>query len=149
MPDLSIRTKNLNHHPRMVRYDRDMNASGPILIADDEPLLTEMLEFRLRSKGYETITAHDGREALAKFAEASPIAVVLDAMMPVHDGMEVLRRIRALEAGGDVPIIMLSARRNEDDIVRALEAGASDYIVKPFLPEELVVRLRRLLAGRA
>jgi DNA-binding response OmpR family regulator len=108
-----------------------------------------MLEFRLRSNGFETIIAHDGREALLKFAEAAPAGVVLDAMMPVHDGMEVLRRIRASETGGDVPIIMLSARRNEDDIVRALEAGASDYIVKPFLPEELVVRLRRLLAGRA
>lgn len=125
-----------------------MSALGPILIADDEPLLTEMLEFRLRSKGFDTIIAHDGREALVKFAEAAPAGVVLDAMMPVHDGMEVLRRIRASEGGGDVPIIMLSARRNEDDIVRALEAGASDYIVKPFLPEELVVRLRRLLAGR-
>lgn len=126
-----------------------MSSLGPILIADDEPLLTEMLEFRLRSNGFDTVIAHDGREALLKFAEAAPVGVVLDAMMPVYDGMEVLRRIRASEAGGDVPIIMLSARRSEDDIVRALEAGASDYIVKPFLPEELVVRLRRLLAGRS
>lgn len=126
-----------------------MSALGPILIADDEPLLTEMLDFRFRSMGFETIIAHDGREALAKFAEAAPSAVVLDAMMPVHDGMEVLRRIRAMKPRGDVPIIMLSARRNEDDIVRALEAGANDYIVKPFLPEELVARLRRLLTGRA
>ncbi len=126
-----------------------MRASGLILIADDEPLLTEMLDFRLRAKGFETVIAHDGREALAQFAEAGPDAMVLDAMMPVHDGMEVLRRIRASEAGRSVPVIMLSARRNEDDIVRALEAGASDYIVKPFLPEELLVRLQRLLAGRA
>lgn len=125
-----------------------MTAPRRILIADDEPLLTEILEFRLRAKGYETVVAHDGREALARFAEAPPAAVVLDAMMPVHDGMEVLRRIRASEQAGDVPVIILSARRNEEDIVRALEAGASDYMVKPFLPEELLVRLKRLLDAR-
>lgn len=125
-----------------------MNTSGLILIADDEPLLTELLEFRLQSKGYETVVAHDGRQALALFKERTPAAVVLDAMMPVHDGMEVLRRIRADEVQGDVPVIILSARRGEDDIVRALQAGANDYIVKPFLPEELTVRLQRLLAGR-
>lgn len=126
-----------------------MTTSGLILIADDEPLLTEMLDFRLRSKGFETIIAHDGREALAKFDEAKPAAVVLDAMMPVYDGMAVLRQIRAKDDHGKVPVIMLSARRNEDDIVRALEAGADDYIVKPFLPEELMVRLQRLLALRS
>ena len=125
-----------------------MNALRTILIADDEPLLTEMLEYRLRSKGLVAVIAHDGREAIEKFAETKPCAVVLDAMMPVHDGMEVLRRIRQAEENSDVPIIMLSARRNEEDIVRALEAGASDYIVKPFLPEELMVRLLRFLAGR-
>lgn len=123
--------------------------AGPILIADDEPLLTELLEFRLRARGYDTVVAHDGRAALALFEQAAPAAVVLDAMMPVHDGMEVLRRIRAHATKGDVPVIMLSARRNEDDIVRALQDGANDYIVKPFLPEELMVRLQILLAGRA
>ncbi|ASJ90658.1 response regulator transcription factor [Porphyrobacter sp. CACIAM 03H1] len=125
-----------------------MNPTRPILIADDEPLLTEILEFRLRAKGYETVIAHNGREALARFEELNPAAVVLDAMMPVHDGMEVLRRIRARETAGDVPVIILSARRNEEDIVRALEMGASDYMVKPFLPEELLVRLKRLLDAR-
>lgn len=126
-----------------------MTALPRILIADDEPLLVEILEFRLRSKGYETVIAHDGREALMRFAEMPPAAVVLDAMMPVHDGMEVLRQIRASETAGNVPVIILSARRNEEDIVRALEMGANDYIVKPFLPEELLVRLKRLLDGRA
>lgn len=126
-----------------------MSEHRPILIADDEPLLTEILEFRLRANGYETVVASDGREALALFAQFQPAAVVLDAMMPVHDGMEVLRRIRAGETSADVPVIMLSARRNEADIVRALEMGASDYIVKPFLPEELLARLRRLLAANS
>lgn len=126
-----------------------MTARRLILIADDEPLLTEMLEFRLRSKGYDTVVAHDGREALVRFEESEPAAVVLDAMMPVHDGLEVLRRIRSHASQGDVPVIILSARRNEEDIVRALEMGASDYIVKPFLPEELLVRLKRLMEAKA
>lgn len=126
-----------------------MSAPPRILIADDEPLLTEILQIRLQARGYETVIAHDGREALARFEEARPAAVVLDAMMPVHDGMEVLRRIRASDTAGTVPVIILSARRSEDDIVRALELGANDYIVKPFLPEELLTRLKRLLDTRA
>ena len=72
-----------------------MTASPVVLIADDEPLLTELLEYRLGARGYQTVVAHDGREALAKLDEAEPQAVVLDMMMPVHDGFEVLRRMRA------------------------------------------------------
>ena len=119
-----------------------------ILIADDEPLLTELLDFRLTARGYETVIARDGREALAKLVETSPQAVVLDMMMPVHDGLEVLRRIRASEQHATTPVIMLTARRGEADVIGALELGADDYLVKPFLPEELLVRLARLLAGK-
>jgi DNA-binding response OmpR family regulator len=125
-----------------------MTSSPVILIADDEPLLTELLEFRLGAKGYETVVAHDGREALARLEEEKPQAVVLDAMMPVHDGFEVLRRMRANPATADTPVIMLTARRGEADVVGALELGANDYLVKPFLPEELMIRLGRLLAGK-
>ena len=123
-------------------------AADLVLIADDEPLLTDLLEFRLGARGFDTVVARDGREALSRFEENRPAAVVLDAMMPVHDGFEVLRRIRETYDAGQVPIIMLSARRSEADIVGALEAGANDYLVKPFLPEELLIRLNRLLAGR-
>ena len=125
-----------------------MQSSPVVLIADDEPLLTELLEFRLEAKGYATVVAHDGREALAKLEETRPQAVVLDLMMPVHDGLEVLRRMRASEAHAETPVIMLTARRGEADVVGALELGASDYLVKPFLPEELLIRLARLLAGK-
>ena len=116
-----------------------------ILIADDEPLLTELLEFRLGARGYRTVVARDGREALAKLAEEKPDAVVLDAMMPVHDGFEVLRRMRADPAQAAIPVVMLTARRAEQDVLGALELGANDYLVKPFMPEELLVRLGRLL----
>lgn len=123
-------------------------APATVLIADDEPLLTELLEFRLGARGYETVVAHDGREALAKLDETRPHAVVLDMMMPVHDGLEVLRRMRASELHAETPVIMLTARRGEADVVGALELGANDYLVKPFLPEELLIRLARLLAGK-
>lgn len=125
-----------------------MTAQPLVLIADDEPLLTELLEFRLSARGYETIVAHDGREAWARLEAERPQAVVLDLMMPVHDGLEVLRRMRASAAHADTPVIMLTARRGEADVLGALELGADDYLVKPFLPEELLVRLSRLLAGK-
>ena len=116
-----------------------------ILIADDEPLLRELLEFRLGQRGYRASVAADGREALQLFDADPPDAVVLDMMMPVHDGMEVLRRIRSSPSQADTPVIMLTAKRAEKDIVGALELGANDYLVKPFMPEELLARLARLL----
>ena len=122
-----------------------MSEGKLILIADDEPLLTELLEFRLGARGYRTVVAHDGREALAKLDEERLDAVVLDAMMPVHDGFEVLRRMRASEAHKDIPVIMLTARRGEQDVLGALELGANDYLVKPFMPEELLMRLGRII----
>ena len=119
--------------------------SKRILVCDDDPLLVDLLDYRLVSRGYEVIVARDGGEALARLQEMRPDAIVLDAMMPVVDGYEVLRRIREDEALAGVPVIMLTARKQERDIVSALELGASDYMVKPFIPEELVARLGRLL----
>jgi len=116
-----------------------------ILIADDEPLMRDLLEFRLSQRDYQPVTASDGREALERLEDSSPDAVVLDAMMPVHDGFEVLRRMRASQQHAQTPVIMLTARRAEQDIVGALEIGANDYLVKPFMPEELLARLARLL----
>lgn len=116
-----------------------------ILVADDEPLLTELLEYRLTARDYRPVIARDGREALARLEDSAPDAVVLDAMMPVHDGFEVLRRIRASDRHALTPVIMLTARRGEKDVVGALELGANDYLIKPFMPEELLARLARLL----
>ena len=116
-----------------------------ILVADDEPLMRDLLEVRLTQRNFQTVLASDGREALARLEDSSPDAVVLDAMMPVHDGFEVLRRMRASHDHANTPVIMLTARRGEKDIVGALEIGANDYLVKPFMPEELLARLTRLL----
>ncbi len=116
-----------------------------ILVCDDDELLVDLLTYRLGTRGYSVTAARDGGEALKKMAEARPDAVVLDAMMPVVDGFEVLRRIRENEATANVPVVMLSARKQERDIVGALELGANDFVVKPFIPEELLARLARLL----
>jgi len=118
-----------------------------VLVCDDDPLLVDLIEYRLRGKGFEVIVARDGDEALARIAVSKLEAVVLDAMMPVVDGYEVLRRIREEEATQSLPVIMLTARKQEKDILSALELGADDYMVKPFIPEELIARLSRLVGG--
>jgi DNA-binding response OmpR family regulator len=116
-----------------------------ILVCDDDELLVDLLTYRLGTKGYRVSAARNGGEALERLANDRPDAVVLDAMMPVVDGFEVLRRIREEPETAALPVVMLSARKQERDIVGALELGANDFVVKPFIPEELVVRLARLL----
>lgn len=115
-----------------------------ILIADDDPLLRALLVHRLSADGYEVVSADDGSQALTVIAEQRPDLIVLDALMPVMDGFEVLRRVKS---GGlsEAPVIMLTALKREQDIVGALQLGAADYLVKPFIPDELGERIRRLL----
>ncbi len=119
-----------------------------ILVCEDDPLLVDLLQYRLVASGYEVAVARDGQEAIDHLAETLPDAIVLDAMMPVMDGFEVLRRVREGPATANIPVIMLSARKQEDDIVAALRLGANDYVVKPFMPEELIVRLDRIVRAR-
>jgi two-component system, OmpR family, response regulator MprA len=114
-----------------------------ILVVDDEPAVREALERALRLEGYEVDLAADGGEALALMARRPPDAVVLDLMMPHVDGLEVCRRMRA---GGDrTPVLMLTARDAVSDRVTGLDAGADDYVVKPFALDELLARLRALV----
>ncbi|WP_315927839.1 response regulator [Mesorhizobium sp. SP-1A] len=119
-----------------------------VLICDDDALLLELMEFRLQAKGYCVVKAVDGAEALAMAEQEDPHIIVLDAMMPKSDGFEVLTRIKNDQRLSDIPIIMLTARKGERDIVSALEKGADDYLVKPFIPEELLARLARLVARK-
>ncbi|MBW8302529.1 MAG: response regulator, partial [Brevundimonas sp.] len=106
-----------------------------------------LLVHRLSADGYHVTTVENGREALAAIAEQRPDLVVLDALMPVMDGFEVLRRLKAGGLSG-APVIMLTALKREQDIVGALQLGAADYLVKPFIPDELGQRVRRLLEPR-
>ncbi len=123
-----------------------MTEPTTILVCDDDPLLVELMDFRLRAKGYDVAVARDGAEALEQAAAVSPAAIVLDAMMPRVDGFEVLSRLKADSRLLHIPVIMLTARKAESDIVSALDKGADDYLVKPFIPDELLARLSRLLA---
>ena len=114
-----------------------------ILVVDDEPAVRDSLRRALALEGYEVELAADGGEALRLLATSSPDAIVLDLLMPGVDGLEVCRRLRA---GGDqVPILILTARDSVGDRVTGLDAGADDYLVKPFALEELLARLRALL----
>jgi len=114
-----------------------------ILVVDDEPSVRDALDRALRMDGYRVQLAADGREALDALAQTPPDAVVLDVLMPEPDGLEVCRRLRA--AGDRTPVLMLTARDAVPDRVRGLDAGADDYLVKPFALEELGARLRALL----
>lgn len=118
-------------------------------MADDDALLRSLVEFKLKGRGYRVVTAADGNEALQLAAQERPCLVVLDAMMPGTDGFEVLRRLKEELGLAAVPVVMLTARRQESDIVGALQLGAADYMVKPFIPEELVMRIARLLPNGA
>lgn len=126
-----------------------MMGAQQVLVCDDDDLLVELLHFRLAAKGYDVRIARNGREALNSAFGQRPDAIVLDAMMPVCDGYEVLRQVRETPATRDVPVIMLTARKGERDILEALRLGASDFLAKPFMPEELAARLTRLLETAA
>jgi CheY-like chemotaxis protein len=117
-----------------------------VLICDDDPLILDLLGHRLSARGYRVTTARDGQEGLAQVAEQRPDAIVLDAMMPRIDGFEVLRTLREAEETRRIPVIFLTARRQERDVLDALELGADDFLTKPFIPEELLSRLARLVA---
>ncbi|MDW5594418.1 response regulator transcription factor [Conexibacter stalactiti] len=114
-----------------------------ILVVDDEPAVRSALERALRLDGYEVALAADGRQALEALTGVAPDAVVLDVLMPEVGGLEVCRRLRA--AGDRTPVLMLTARDQVADRVSGLDAGADDYLVKPFALEELSARLRALL----
>jgi len=114
-----------------------------VLVVDDEPALRDSLDRALRAEGYAVDTAPDGATALERLAEREPDVVVLDVLMPGLDGLETARRMRA--SGSRVPVLMLTARDAIGDRVAGLDAGADDYVVKPFALEELLARLRALL----
>jgi CheY-like chemotaxis protein len=117
-----------------------------ILAVDDERDLADVLEFVLRRAGYEALIAHDGLVAWERFVAHQPHLVVLDINMPGLDGYEVLERIRSLPGPqAATPVIMLTARNDEPSIVAALDAGANDYIAKPFSPRQLLARIRAAL----
>ncbi len=119
-----------------------MNGAARVLVCDDEPQILRALRVILRDAGYEAVTASTGEEALDRAAVKPPAAAILDLMLPDIDGVEVTKRLREWS---EMPIIVLSAVGEEGEKVRALAAGADDYVTKPFGPPELVARLEAVL----
>lgn len=126
------------------------SASRPsILMVEDEEDIAFLIRFLLERNGYAVRHAADGRQALEALDQGvPPDLVLLDVMLPYHDGLEVLERLRQRPAWQAVPVLMLTAKARETDVVRALELGADDYVSKPFQPDELLARLRRLMRRR-
>ncbi len=116
-----------------------------VLVVEDEAALATMLRYNLEKQGFRVEEAVDGQEALTRIAEGAPDIVLLDWMLPVMSGIEVCRQIRRRPATRDLPVIMVTARTEDQDAVRGLNTGADDYITKPFNMEALLARMRALL----
>ena len=119
-----------------------------VLAADDDPDILELVTFRLERSGYTVVQARDGEEALRLARVHTPDLAVLDVMMPKLDGFELTRRLRAEEATSRMPIILLTARAQDADVQQGFDAGADDYIRKPFSPQELRARVQAILGRR-
>ena len=116
-----------------------------ILVVDDEENIAEFVSRALRQRGYKTLCAYDGDNALSFIKEELPDLVILDLMLPLMDGWEVCRRAKADPETQKIPILMLTARNSTEDVVQGLDLGADDYMRKPFSLEELLARVRVLL----
>jgi two-component system phosphate regulon response regulator PhoB len=116
-----------------------------ILVVEDETALAEVLRYNLESEGFQVAIARDGRAAMEQIEDAPPDLVILDWMLPEMSGLDLCRTMRRRPELRDVPVIMLTAKGEEYDRVRGLDAGADDYVVKPFSPKELIARVRAVL----
>ncbi len=125
--------------------NRDVVNRERILVVDDERDIQELIHFALKREGFVVYTIGTGEEALVAAEDIGPELIILDRMLPGMDGVEVCRRLKTHETTRSIPVIMLTAKTEEDDIVVGLEAGADDYVAKPFSPKVLVARVRAAL----
>ena len=127
----------MNAHPSSQRT---------ILVIEDDPPLAKLIQFCLAREGFEVRQAADGEQALQEFDQARlPDLVLMDVMLPYRNGYELLADLRRRPAWNQVPVIMLTSRGREEDVVQGLDTGANDYLIKPFRPPELIARIRKLL----
>ncbi len=126
-----------------------MPKTARVLIADDDPLLTSLIEYHFRAEGFCVSTAANGEEALTAIRSQRPDIVILDSMMPVMGGAEVLRRLRVEGRLASTKVIVLTTLHEERHAVSAFQLGAADFVAKPFSPAELVSRVARLISARA
>jgi DNA-binding response OmpR family regulator len=116
-----------------------------VLVADDDPDILALVALRLEHDGYEVVRAHDGQGAIDRALERTPDLALIDVSMPRLDGYEVTARLRENDATSRIPVILLTARAQEADVARGLEAGADDYVTKPFSTDELRSRVQAAL----
>ncbi|SEG38671.1 response regulator transcription factor [Flavobacterium urumqiense] len=118
-----------------------------ILIAEDDEMMLKTMEFKLIREGYEVITCSDGKEALEKIVSENPDLIISDIEMPFVSGLDIVNKVK-IELQLDIPIIILSAVGLEKTVLKAFELGTDDFITKPFSPNELIVRVKRLLMNK-
>ena len=123
-------------------------ATKTILVAEDDPVTRRFVVSLLEERGYQVLVAEDGEHAVSLAVSATPDLLVSDLVMPYRDGYEVLRAIRNDPRVAHLPVLILSMRDREDDIVRGFESGADEYVVKPFNAPEFIARVRKLLEAR-
>jgi len=130
-----------------------MNAVGSapsrtVLVVEDDAMISHLIDHILRRRGFTVQVAADGRQADQLFdTMPPPAAVILDVMLPFVDGFALVERLRSMPAWATVPVLMLTSKSQESYVVRAFGAGVNDYVIKPFRPEELVARVRRLIGS--
>ncbi len=123
--------------------------SQTILVAEDQQHVRSLIEYKLRNSGFAVVTVEDGKAALQKAEEIIPDLILLDVMMPLMTGFEVLSALKKNEKTKNIPILMVTAQSKEDEVLKGLELGADDYITKPFSPNELTARVKTTLLRRA
>lgn len=116
-----------------------------ILIADDDPILVEILKFRLEGAGHSVAVSRDGEQALAEVRAERPDLVVLDSMMPIISGPDVMAEMKSDPELSAIPVVILTSRDAEADVIAGLKGGAAEYLTKPFIPQELLVRIAALV----
>lgn len=123
-----------------------VQAKPAILVVEDDPDIAKLIIFRLKREGFEVRLASDGEQAQREFSVSAPPALVLlDVMLPYRNGFELLADMRGRKGWESLPVLMLTSRGKEQDVVKGLRTGANDYLTKPFRPAELIARIRKLL----
>lgn len=119
-----------------------------ILVAEDQPHIRALIQYKLRNSGYQVVAVEDGEAALKSARESKPDLILLDVMMPLMTGFEVLAALKQSEETRQIPVLLVTAQSSETEVLRGLELGADDYITKPFSPNELAARVKTVLLRR-
>ena len=122
--------------------------SQTILVAEDQQHIRALVEYKLKNSGFQVVTVEDGKAALMKAEEIIPDLILLDVMMPLMTGFEVLSALKKNAKTKNIPVLMVTAQSKEDEVLKGLELGADDYITKPFSPNELAARIKTTLLRR-